>query len=241
MLRDSYNDQMFELYCSNGRAMEVAPNCPRCSSSNTKFCYYNNYSLSQPRYLCKACRRYWTKGGSLRNVPVGGGCRKNRTRTKSRLPPNYGKPNEPFGTRKSSPSQHTGSESNIDLAVVFARFLNDQNEADRFVGQEANAGTYRSGCYPPERLGPEETSLSDQIVGDGGDGKQGEEEERSLFGLVNDELVIQSRSISDYNIWPEDDDAAINMPSFSWQLQDFSLLHDHFNNDNWNSFDLSGF
>ncbi|KAM1584505.1 hypothetical protein ACFX1Z_037476 [Malus domestica] len=43
---------------------------------NTKFCYYNNYSLSQPRYFCKACRRYWTQGGTLRNVPVRGGCRK---------------------------------------------------------------------------------------------------------------------------------------------------------------------
>ncbi|TYH13578.1 hypothetical protein ES288_A06G149500v1 [Gossypium darwinii] len=52
--------------------------CPRCDSSNTKFCYYNNYSLSQPRHFCKACKRYWTKGGTLRNVPVGGGCRKNK-------------------------------------------------------------------------------------------------------------------------------------------------------------------
>ncbi|KAL6912255.1 hypothetical protein ACP4OV_001060 [Aristida adscensionis] len=52
--------------------------CPRCDSTHTKFCYYNNYSLSQPRYFCKTCRRYWTKGGSLRNVPVGGGCRKNK-------------------------------------------------------------------------------------------------------------------------------------------------------------------
>ncbi|KAI4304375.1 hypothetical protein MLD38_039896 [Melastoma candidum] len=51
-------------------------NCPRCDSLNTKFCYYNNYSLSQPRHFCKACRRYWTQGGTLRNVPVGGGCRK---------------------------------------------------------------------------------------------------------------------------------------------------------------------
>ncbi|XP_010052293.2 dof zinc finger protein DOF4.4 [Eucalyptus grandis] len=50
--------------------------CPRCDSMNTKFCYYNNYSLSQPRYFCKTCRRYWTHGGTLRNVPVGGGCRK---------------------------------------------------------------------------------------------------------------------------------------------------------------------
>lgn len=53
-------------------------NCPRCQSSNTKFCYFNNYSLSQPRHFCKTCRRYWTRGGALRNVPVGGGCRRNK-------------------------------------------------------------------------------------------------------------------------------------------------------------------
>ncbi|KAJ6844592.1 dof zinc finger protein DOF3.7-like [Iris pallida] len=57
---------------------ERALPCPRCDSSNTKFCYYNNYSLTQPRYFCKGCRRYWTQGGSLRNVPVGGGCRRNK-------------------------------------------------------------------------------------------------------------------------------------------------------------------
>ncbi|KAK4746059.1 hypothetical protein SAY87_012371 [Trapa incisa] len=43
---------------------EQALNCPRCNSTNTKFCYYNNYSLTQPRYFCKSCRRYWTEGGS---------------------------------------------------------------------------------------------------------------------------------------------------------------------------------
>ncbi|VAI39107.1 unnamed protein product [Triticum turgidum subsp. durum] len=56
--------------------------CPRCESTNTKFCYFNNYSLTQPRHFCKTCRRYWTRGGTLRNVPVGGGCRRNK-RTKS--------------------------------------------------------------------------------------------------------------------------------------------------------------
>ncbi|CAN8268873.1 unnamed protein product [Cochlearia groenlandica] len=54
--------------------------CPRCDSPNTKFCYYNNYNLSQPRHFCKNCRRYWTKGGALRNVPVGGGSRKNNSK-----------------------------------------------------------------------------------------------------------------------------------------------------------------
>ncbi|XP_038724790.1 dof zinc finger protein DOF4.6-like [Tripterygium wilfordii] len=62
---------------------EQALNCPRCNSTNTKFCYYNNYSLTQPRYFCKTCRRYWTEGGSLRNIPVGGGSRKNKRSSNS--------------------------------------------------------------------------------------------------------------------------------------------------------------
>ncbi|XP_019230312.1 PREDICTED: dof zinc finger protein DOF2.5-like isoform X2 [Nicotiana attenuata] len=62
---------------------DQAINCPRCNSTNTKFCYYNNYSLTQPRYFCKTCRRYWTEGGTLRNVPVGGGSRKNNKRSSS--------------------------------------------------------------------------------------------------------------------------------------------------------------
>ncbi|KAF5740722.1 dof zinc finger protein DOF3.4-like [Tripterygium wilfordii] len=57
--------------------------CPRCASTSTKFCYYNNYNLSQPRHFCKSCRRYWTQGGTLRNVPVGGGARKNSKRSRS--------------------------------------------------------------------------------------------------------------------------------------------------------------
>jgi hypothetical protein len=56
--------------------------CPRCDSANTKFCYYNNYNKSQPRHFCRACKRHWTKGGTLRNVPVGGG-RKNKRIKKS--------------------------------------------------------------------------------------------------------------------------------------------------------------
>ncbi|CAL4989171.1 unnamed protein product [Urochloa decumbens] len=43
----------------------AALSCPRCKSTNTKFCHYNNYTLVQPRYFCKTCRRYWTEGGSL--------------------------------------------------------------------------------------------------------------------------------------------------------------------------------
>ncbi|KAL8140673.1 hypothetical protein V2J09_006694 [Rumex salicifolius] len=75
---------------------EMALKCPRCESTNTKFCYFNNYSLSQPRHFCKTCRRYWTRGGALRSVPVGGGCRRNK-RSKS--------------SSKSAPSDRSSSSS----------------------------------------------------------------------------------------------------------------------------------
>lgn len=52
--------------------------CPRCNSMETKFCYYNNYNINQPRHFCKNCQRYWTAGGTMRNVPVGAGRRKNK-------------------------------------------------------------------------------------------------------------------------------------------------------------------
>ena len=67
------------------RPVKVIP-CPRCQSMNTKFCYYNNYSMTQPRHFCRNCQRYWTVGGTLRNVPVGGGSRK-KTRMRSRSDP----------------------------------------------------------------------------------------------------------------------------------------------------------
>ncbi|KAF8698770.1 hypothetical protein HU200_035028 [Digitaria exilis] len=57
--------------------------CPRCHSTETKFCYYNNYSLSQPRHLCRTCRRYWTHGGALRDLPFSTTVRRRRRRGKS--------------------------------------------------------------------------------------------------------------------------------------------------------------
>ncbi|XP_057952384.1 dof zinc finger protein DOF5.4 [Malania oleifera] len=83
--------------------------CPRCDSLNTKFCYYNNYNLSQPRHFCKSCRRYWTKGGVLRNVPVGGGCRK----TKRSKP----KPSSDAPCQKKA-SSHSSSESSSLTAAT---------------------------------------------------------------------------------------------------------------------------
>ncbi|CAN1133897.1 Dof zinc finger protein DOF3.5 [Linum perenne] len=124
---------------SNGGGVErTTPSCPRCGSSNTKFCYYNNYSLTQPRYFCKGCRRYWTKGGSLRNVPVGGGCRKSRRPNTKKLyspPSSSAAPAAATSFRipstAAAPPDHHGSH--IDLATVYAKFVNgnENNNIDR--------------------------------------------------------------------------------------------------------------
>ncbi|KAL4559343.1 hypothetical protein LXL04_031481 [Taraxacum kok-saghyz] len=88
--------------------------CPRCDSSNTKFCYYNNYNLSQPRHFCKSCRRYWTKGGVLRNVPVGGGIRKAKRSNKP-------KSDTVAAERKSSNSENSSSDSSSLTATTTTR------------------------------------------------------------------------------------------------------------------------
>ncbi|KAK9089224.1 hypothetical protein Scep_028306 [Stephania cephalantha] len=80
---------MAQEHSSNHHQLKLQPpipppqRCPRCDSSETKFCYYNNHSQLQPRYFCKTCRRYWTQGGTLRNIPVGGSCRKERRSKRS--------------------------------------------------------------------------------------------------------------------------------------------------------------
>ncbi|CAN0921525.1 Dof zinc finger protein DOF3.5 [Linum grandiflorum] len=108
--------------------LQTAPNCPRCASSNTKFCYYNNYSLSQPRYFCKSCRRYWTKGGSLRNVPVGGGCRRTRRSKSSRSSRAAAANAPPLHPSSGGGGDSSTSSSDIDMAVVFAKFLNPASD-----------------------------------------------------------------------------------------------------------------
>jgi Dof domain, zinc finger len=85
-------------------APQAPVKCPRCESTNTKFCYYNNYNLSQPRHFCKSCRRYWTRGGLLRNVPVGGGTRKSKSKSKSKSKQ----------SAKSSPSHASSTSSSLE-------------------------------------------------------------------------------------------------------------------------------
>ncbi|XP_038893883.1 dof zinc finger protein DOF5.3-like [Benincasa hispida] len=101
---------------------EQALKCPRCDSTNTKFCYYNNYSLSQPRYFCKSCRRYWTQGGTLRNVPVGGGCRKNKRSSSTNSSSSSSKKSQDhlFGSTSGLPHLSYDHQAH-DLSLAFAR------------------------------------------------------------------------------------------------------------------------
>ncbi|KAK8552498.1 hypothetical protein V6N13_120895 [Hibiscus sabdariffa] len=125
--------------------------CPRCDSNNTKFCYYNNYNLSQPRYFCKSCRRYWTQGGTLRNVPVGGGTRKASKRSRS---------SSGSGTCSSSVTHEAESlttdvnpasvmpGTGVEPEMDFASFLNFQGEGCLALGDyEIAAGSVFDGVW----------------------------------------------------------------------------------------------
>ena len=105
--------------------------CPRCDSINTKFCYYNNYNKSQPRHFCRACKRHWTKGGTLRNVPVGGG-RKNKR------------------VKKSTPATTTTSNgSNMDGELTTHLTIPPLPVDDH---KTTPSSLYRSLCLPQQNL-----------------------------------------------------------------------------------------
>lgn len=123
-------------------------NCPRCNSSNTKFCYYNNYSLTQPRYFCKTCRRYWTEGGSLRNVPVGGGSRRNKKSSSTSssssssmmvIPSKIPDLNPPNGLSHFSPSLQGGQDLNLAFTASNGSYVpsnsKGQGEISGGIGQ----------------------------------------------------------------------------------------------------------
>ncbi|KAG6624293.1 hypothetical protein I3843_16G018200 [Carya illinoinensis] len=254
--------------------VEVAPNCPRCASSNTKFCYYNNYSLSQPRYFCKGCRRYWTKGGSLRNIPVGGGCRKNRRARSASLPQtqracltsNIGN----YEQSTDSCDSNGDSKADIDLAVVFARFLNQNPSTDEpefrtapelpndsfnalsespcsliLGGGEQNSSVF--GCHRPN-IGEDDEILVQEVYPQ--EDKVQElidEDDANGFHLLQallDDEVVQEVFRSD----------AATSPNLTWQLPVVNLQELEFSvqsndhpsrmsliSDSWSCSDLSGF
>ncbi|KAG2321057.1 hypothetical protein Bca4012_055932 [Brassica carinata] len=224
---------------------ETAPPCPRCASSNTKFCYYNNYSLSQPRYFCKGCRRYWTKGGSLRNIPVGGGCRKrSRSRRQSshkRFGPNE---NRPDSLVSGSQSSHAGSD--IDMSAVFAQYVNapspsstdnttgsDQDSPvtttttthalnplswDMYQETDANLGFYEESNDQSHKIQEDERGFGHFLQED-------QEEIFEFQGLLDDKDIQEILECS----FSEEPDQLISQGSFMM------------NGDNWSSTDLTRF
>ncbi|KAL0538221.1 hypothetical protein IC582_027229 [Cucumis melo] len=105
-------------------------NCPRCKSNNTKFCYYNNYSLNQPRYFCKSCRRYWTEGGSLRNVPIGGASRKNRSKASSSTTTSTSSSSDYFCSNNNKNKKLPNYPSSSQISTQIPVGLRDLNLAD---------------------------------------------------------------------------------------------------------------
>ncbi|XP_042416181.1 dof zinc finger protein DOF3.1-like [Zingiber officinale] len=118
---------------------EQALQCPRCASTNTKFCYYNNYSLSQPRHFCKGCRRYWTQGGSLRNVPVRGGCRKHKKHSSS------SSSSSSSSTSKKASSEQDLSSSTTALVPPPNLYFAGQPPTKQLVGTSGFLDMLRSG------------------------------------------------------------------------------------------------
>ncbi|KAJ4966430.1 hypothetical protein NE237_018279 [Protea cynaroides] len=259
---------------------ETAPNCPRCASPNTKFCYYNNYSLSQPRYFCKGCRRYWTKGGSLRNVPVGGGCRKNRRSTKSGtgVSPASDRVSLPFcrtpmevphpPTTTSSNTTTTATDTpNIDLAAMFTKFLNQNQNSCFDPGLPAELPSHE---YDQVNL---EVHSPFSLTGFSSDLPSHESLDSLLpIQFPEEQVTHQDQSCTipqfmDYDpncyglesilsdgLWSENFPSTAVSPNFSWQTSQITGLEsvipspaEHLFachpyvllNDRWSSFDLS--
>ncbi|KAD6795953.1 hypothetical protein E3N88_06849 [Mikania micrantha] len=133
--------------------------CPRCDSTNTKFCYYNNYNFSQPRHFCKACRRYWTHGGTLRDIPIGGGSRKNAKRsrlttthnTTSTLQFRHMAPPTPTPILFPFAGEHAGAlhfladgKSGVSVCDSFTSLLNSNQGPGLFGFEDGNFGFGRT-------------------------------------------------------------------------------------------------
>lgn len=122
---------------------EPALKCPRCDSTNTKFCYFNNYSLTQPRHFCKTCRRYWTRGGALRNVPVGGGCRRNNKknkRSRSKSPNSTNSQEKQTSSSSAIPSHHELIGHQLPQTIPNLPFMASMQNLSRYVVGNVNMG-----------------------------------------------------------------------------------------------------
>ncbi|KAH6834202.1 hypothetical protein C2S53_004565 [Perilla frutescens var. hirtella] len=131
---------------------DQAINCPRCHSTNTKFCYYNNYSLTQPRYFCKTCRRYWTEGGTLRNVPVGGGSRKNKKSSSSSSSSSSPSLSMITPPPHKLPDLNPPTNTNTNNNNISPFSSHDQNPKIHDQGQDLNLGFQHDYSHVPQFL-----------------------------------------------------------------------------------------
>ncbi|CAL0319478.1 unnamed protein product [Lupinus luteus] len=95
---------------------------------------------------------------SSSSVPVGGGCRKNRRGKLARHPPQSGRlANDNSGSDDRDSSSETSVVSNdIDMAVVFAKFLNQNpNSSEEFEGEANNNASLCSNKSPTRSSTPE--------------------------------------------------------------------------------------
>ncbi|KAK1382355.1 DOF domain class transcription factor [Heracleum sosnowskyi] len=79
------------------------PQKPCITSSSSESCKKANPQKEVQQQIINCPRRYWTEGGSLRNIPVGGGSRKNNKRSLN-----------------SSPSQSNSSASSKKIVIPSA-------------------------------------------------------------------------------------------------------------------------
>ncbi|GMH10146.1 hypothetical protein Nepgr_011987 [Nepenthes gracilis] len=153
---------------------EAALKCPRCESCNTKFCYFNNYSLSQPRHFCKTCRRYWTLGGALRNVPVGGGYRRNkRSKASGSRSSALSERSTTASSATSTPPMNSGSMADIlglsSTQVPSLRFMAPLSSLNNYVDGEIGLN-YTGMAAPVSEMGFQLGSSFNLVGGDGSGG-----------------------------------------------------------------------
>ncbi|KAI3855875.1 hypothetical protein MKW92_003895, partial [Papaver armeniacum] len=67
------------------------------------------------------CRRYWTQGGTLRNVPVGGGCRKGKRSTQNKKP-------TPSSSATSTQDHH--QQQNVSQSSTYKNLLMPSSAAN---------------------------------------------------------------------------------------------------------------
>ncbi|KAB2030113.1 hypothetical protein ERO13_D05G201940v2 [Gossypium hirsutum] len=104
--------------------------CPRCDSTNTKFCYYNNYNLSQPRYFCKASKRSRCSSGSSPSVAVSSSSSVTHEAESAPMVVNPTPPMPGLGIKPEMGLADVNLNETVDLPVNggFTSFLNSQGE-----------------------------------------------------------------------------------------------------------------